>query len=278
MPCRDSREAPIMARPRRLGGLKRISAILIASFLLGTNVHAMTAQEILEQVDKQSFSNNFRVSLTLKAFKGNKIISSHTLWLMIAKARHGNVNYFLDFQEPKESNGLRFLFLEPAGQEPTAYMYLPATGKTMALAVDDPAADVGGTGLTTEDLQAFFSKAQPEKTVREEPEDGRECYVIKIPIPQSKGERLLWVSKNSFLVLKDQQLDAQGNILRSYNVTKFFKTLLGKEFPWEEEITVPAKGVRITVRQDSAVFGIEIPDEVTDPEKFGTFRWKGWTH
>ena len=234
----------------------------------------MTAQEILEQVNKQSFGDNFRVALTLKAFKGHKLISSHALWLIV-KAQQGKVSHLLDFQEPEESKGLRLLFLEQAGQEPTTYMYFPATGKTMALTVDDPAVDVGSTGLTTEDFHAFFSKAQPEKTVpREETLDGRECYVIKIPSPQSKGERLLWVSKDSFLVVKDQQLDGQGNILRTIVVTKIFKTLQGKEYPWEEEITIPGKGIRITVRQESAVFGIEIPDEVTDPEKFGTFRWK----
>ena len=75
-------------------------------------------------------------------------------------------------------------------------------------------------------------------------------------------------------MVKDQQLDGQGNILRTFVVTKFFKTLLGKEYPWEEEITIPGKGIRIAVRQESAVFGIEVPDEVTDPEKFGTFQWK----
>ena len=44
-------------------------------------------------------------------------------------------------------------------------MYFPATSQTMALTVDDPAVDVGGTGLTTKDFQAFFSKAQPEKII-----------------------------------------------------------------------------------------------------------------
>ena len=52
-------------------------------------------------------------------------------------------------------------------------MHLPATGKTMALAVDEPAVDVGGTGLTTKDFQAFFSKAQPEKIATKRRTAGR---------------------------------------------------------------------------------------------------------
>ena len=168
-PERYFRQAPIMACLPPLCWLKWISSILMTFCLAGLagNVYAITAPEILEQVTKQSLNNNIRVVLTIKAFKGQKVISSHALWLIV-RVEEGNLSYFLDFYEPKESKGLRFLFLEQAGQEPATYMYLPATGKTMALALDDPAFDVGSTGLTTEDFQAFFSKSQPEETVREE--------------------------------------------------------------------------------------------------------------
>ena len=59
-----------------------------------------------------------------------------------------------------------------------------------------------------------------------------------------------------------------------FRVVEFFKTDKGKEFPREEEITIPDKGIRIQLRQDNAVFGMALPDEVTDPAKFGTFAWK----
>ncbi len=266
----------LVARLRRLGELKWISPILITLFLcvLPMDIHAMTAQEILEQVTKQSFSDNFRVAVTVKAFIGRTLISNHALWLIV-KVDQGKSSFFLDSDEPKKFSGLRFLFLEEAEQERSAYMYLPATGKTMPLAVD-ASVGVGGTRLTTEDLQAFIGKREAGETLlREEPLGGRECYVIRIPIPETKGEHLLWVSKDGFLVVKKQQLDEKGKVLRTFTVTEFFKTEQGKEFPREEEITFPGTGIRITVRQDNAVFGIEIPDEVTDPEKFGTFQWKG---
>ncbi len=279
MNCRErcSRQGPIVAYLTRMDGVTWFAPFLMTLFVsvLPMDVHAMTAQEILQQVTKQNFNDNFRVAVTVKAFKGNKLISNHSLWL-IAKVNQGKSGFFVDFDEPKESKGLRFLFLEQAGQERAAYMYLPATGKTMPLAVDDPSVDVGGTGLTTEDLQGFIGKTEAGATVlKEETLGGRECYVIRIPIPETKGERLLWVSRDGFLVMKNQQLDEKGRVLRTFMVTEFFKTEQGKEFPKEEEIMVPAKGIRITVRQENAVFGIEIPDGVTDPEKFGTFQWKG---
>ncbi len=258
-------------------GLKWPLIVLIFCFLcaLPASIHAMTAKEILDQVAKQNFNENFRISLIIKTFKGNKAISNHVLWLT-SKVQQGKSSFFVDFEEPKESKGLRFLFLQEPGKESSAFMYLPATGKTIPLAVDDPSVDVGGTGLTTEDLQGFIQQSSSqEELVREEKLQGRDCYVIRIPIPENKGERLLWISKDGFLVLKNQQLDAQGKPVRTFTVTQFFKTEQGKEFPRQEEVVVPSKGIRINVKQEFAVFGIEVPEEMMDPEKFGTYQWKG---
>ncbi len=266
--------------PNNLAPCYRLNWLLTAVIfcflcVLPANIHAMTAKEILDEVSKQNFNENFRMSLIIKTSKGNKIISNHVLWLT-ARVQEGKSSFFVDFEEPRESKGLRFLFLQEPGKEASAFMYLPATDKTIPLAVDDPSVDVGGTGLTTEDLQGFIQQtSSQEELLREEKFDGRDCYVIRIPIPENKGERLLWISKDGFLVLKNQQLDAQGKVVRTFTVTKLYKTEQGKDFPRQEEVTVPSKGIRINVKQEFAVFGIEVPEEVMDPEKFGTYQWKG---
>jgi hypothetical protein len=55
---------------------------------------------------------------------------------------------------------------------------------------------------------------------------------------------------------------------------EFFRTEQGREFPREEEIAIPTKGIRIRVRQENALFGIPIPNEVMDPGTFGEYQWK----
>ena len=89
-----------------------------------------------------------------------------------------------------------------------------------------------------------------------------------------KGERLAWVSKQDFTIVKSQEMDFSKKINRTYRVVEFFKTEDGREFPREEEITIPKKNVRILVRQENAVFGVELADAFFDPQKFGTFKWK----
>ncbi len=255
---------------------KRYLLVVIGLVLLcfPLMLHAMTAHEILEQVIKQNFGDTFRVVLTVKTQKGKKVLSDHVLWL-IGKTDQNTSTFFLDFEEPKDSKGLRFLFEVEPGKDPKAFMYLPAAGKTLPLAVDDPSVDIGATGLTMEDIQGFVPKGEGKETIlREEKLDGRDCYVISISLPDGQGERLVWVSKNDFLIIKSQNMDPQGKLKRMFRVVKFFKTEKGKEFPREEEITIPDKGIRIQLRQENAVFGIALPEEITDPAKFGTFAWK----
>jgi hypothetical protein len=246
-----------------------VQVMLVSGFAL-----AMTAEEILDKVAKNNFGEDFRLTLSVKTFKAKKQISSHSLWLMGRIGEKQNT-FFLDFEEPADSKGLRFLLQAPLDGEPKAFMFLPSTGKTLPLAVDDPSVDVGGTGLTMDDVQGFAPKpGEKSELIKEDKLSDRDCYVIRISRPAEKIERMLWISKKDFMVIKSEDVDSQGKIARSMKVVEFFKASNGREFPREEEILIPAKDMRILVRQENAVFGVEVPDELMDPGKFGAFSWK----
>jgi len=255
---------------------KGIVTCFAALVFLPSGVFALTAQEILDKVGKESLGESFRLTLSTKTMKGSKTVSSHRLWLM-SKLGKDTGAFFLDFEEPEESKGLRLLLKVTLGKEPKAFMYLPATGKTLPLAIDDPSVDIGGTGLMTEDIQGFMpSGDEKSEIVKEEKIDGRECYLIRVSRPGEKDQRLIWVTKKNFVVLRSETVNPEGKVTRALRVIEFFQTDDGKEFPREEEITIPGKDTRIILRQEQAVFGVEIPEEVLDPATFGTFKWKGF--
>ncbi len=255
-------------------------SILFGLFCLGIFVfgpihsaQAVTAQEILNKGLEQNFGESFRVALDLSTQKAKNKVVKHSFWFM-AKRGKDKAAYLVDFEQPEDSKGLRFLFIVPKGQKPQAYMYLPASKKTVPLALDDATADLGGTGLNMEDLRAFIPQGTKEAVITKEAKlDGRDCYVIKMPL-EGKGERYLWLTKDGLLGIKSQQVGADGKFAREFRVVEFFKTDQGKEFPREEEITIPEKKIKMRLRQENAVFGVEIPDELLDPNTFGTFRWK----
>ncbi len=243
-------------------------------FLAALPAFSMTAAEILEEVAKKNFSEDFRLILTVKTMKAKKPTSEHSLWIM-GKMKPDMAMLFIDFEEPPDTKGLRFLVEVPRGEQPKAYMYLPATGNVLPLAADDPSVDLGGTGLTMEDMQGFVPERSERLTLMPDQKlDGQECYVIKVARPEEKAHRLIWVSKKDFIVVKSQSVDAKDKVTRVFKVTELFQTREGKLYPREEEIVMPGKDLRIVVRQEHASFGVELPDELFNPETFGAFQWR----
>jgi len=241
---------------------------------LPASLWALTAQEIMDEAAKQGLGENFRAVLSIQTEKGHKSVSKQSLWLM-GQMENKVVTFFLDFVEPEESKGLRFLLIVPIGKESKSFMYMPATQRTLPLAGDDPTVDLGGTGLTMEDVQVFVPRGGEKMELSGEEKIGeRECYVVKVTLPEGQGERTMWVTKKGFLVVKSEMKDSKGKLKRSLKVTEFFKTAKGNEFPRKEEISIPERGVRIILNQEHAVFGITIPDELMDPKTFGTFKWQ----
>lgn len=250
-----------------------ILGFLCSLALVPPEANALTAREILQQVLKQNFTDTFRVAVSIKTFHNKKEVSAHDLWF-VSSTKDDTTRIFVDFAAPPESKGLRFLFMVRPRQLPEAFMYAPSAQKTLPLALDDQGAEIGSTGLTMEDIQAFApQEGQEETLVKEEPVDGRQCYLIRITSPQRPGARLVWVGKDFPAIVKSQELDANGKVTRAFRVVEFFKDEQGREYPRLEEITVPTKNVRIEVRQEHAVFGIQIPQEILDPKTFGTFQW-----
>lgn len=232
-----------------------------------------TVKEILKKVAEQGFKDSFRAVLTIKTTKGKKTVSDQTIWV-IGKVKNENADFFFDFEEPEESRGLRFLLQIRDKSDPKAFMFLPSTGKILPLATEDPSTDIGGTGLNMDDIMGFVPKVgESEKLLKDETVDGQECWVIQITRPDQKS-RILWVRKKDYTIVKSQETDPQGKVKRNFRVVEFFKTAEGKDYPREEEITVPDKNIRIVVRQENAVFGIDIPDELLDSTRFGQHKWR----
>ena len=249
---------------------------LVASvcFCFPSDLMAMTAPEILDEVVKQSFGAKFRVIAKVKTLKRKKTVSKHSIWLM-GEGSPEETRFFVEFDAPPESKGLRFLFVAKREEQPQAFMFVSATGKTLPLAADDPSTDIAGTGLTMGDfIAAIAQPGQKETLVKEEKAGGRDCYVIRITAPNLEGKRLMWVSKDHFHVIKSRHVGTDGKVKRDFRVKEFYKTKKGREYPREEEITVPGKRLRIIVRQSHAVFGADIPEELMKPATFGKYSWR----
>ncbi len=256
--------------------LNRCSPIILAVALLvcfPADPFALTADDILKKVLEQNWADGFRMSLHVETAKGSKKILKHALWLM-GKANEEQGEFFVEFEAPEESKGIRYLFRLEAEQGAKAHMYLPATGKVLPVASDDADTEIGGTGLTVSDIQSLAPRGGQTSTIlREEKVDGRDCYVVQTTPKGGNAPAVLWILKQEFQVLKSELLGKDGKPKRLFHVVEFFTTDKGKTFPREETVTIPAKQVRIKIRQENAVFGIDVPRELLDAKTFGQFKW-----
>ncbi len=245
----------------------------LAVLLIPTGLLAGTAREILERVANQSFGEAFRGVLSTTIFKETKAVSTHVMWVM-GRSGPEMTSIFIAFEEPEERKGLRYLFQVQRDKELNGFMYDPAAQKTVRIGQDDASADLGGSGLRLDDIQGFVPKrGEVEAVVRHEKVENRQCAVIFISRPEEKAGRLVWIEGKNNVVVKMQTLNAQGKIIREMNVTKFFRNESGQEFPREEEITVPEEKIRVRVRQEHGLFGVEIPSEAMDAKQFGNYKW-----
>lgn len=235
---------------------------------------AATAEDILSKAEAKVEPDSMRASIAVETIQGDKTVSEHYLWLL-AKFDKETGAIVADFTEPEESKDLRFLFLVKAKGPAEAYMHLPSSGKTIPVDADDPEADIGGTGLTMGDFQPFIRREGDVRTVVGEKDlDGKPCHVIEISRPDTKDKRVIWIDKEGNDLVQLTQLDSEGRPERILRVTEFFDTQDGRRLPRQEEISLPKKGIKIKVRQENAVFGVEFPEGFFDPEKFGTLKWR----
>lgn len=234
----------------------------------------MTGDRLLKKVAEKALSESFRIVLDIRTRERGKVSTEHGMWLM-GRTQDGQTSLFLDFEAPEESAGMRFLFKLKPDVAPDAYMHLPAANRTVPLDAADPQAEIGSTGLTMGDVRALVPKRGEEgKIVGEETVDGMKCYVVEISPNEGKGRQKLWIAKDDLVIVKGEQKNEKGKTQRSFKVVEFFTTESGRKFPRKEIIKVPPKKMVITVTQVHALFSVELPDEIFDPETFGTYKWR----
>jgi hypothetical protein len=250
--------------------------LLAGSLCLAPVADALTAREILKESAKNNLFDSFRMGVNVKTFKGDKLLSKHYMWIM-GLATPEKTSVLVEFEEPKQAKGIRFLFLYPSqgsnSQDRKGFMYVPATGVTVGLG--GKSSDLGGTGLKMEDFgEVIDSDEATAKILKEEKLGERDCYVIRVKPSNGNPELICWISKKKFLLVKSQQLGRNGKVVREVRALKFFITSTGKEWPRKEEVLVPKKRMRIIAEKVAGVHGIQIPSQLMDQKTFGAYQWR----
>ena len=126
--------------------------------------------------------------------------------------------YFIYFHAPGEVRGMTFMVWKYPERNDDRWIYVPAVDLIRRIAADDSRSSFVGSDFTYEDISGRDVAADRHVFLRREPLGDRECDLVEsVPVVATDHiRRLSWIATDSFLPLKEEYYDAQGDVFRVF--------------------------------------------------------------
>jgi hypothetical protein len=130
----------------------------------------------------------------------------------------GEQKYFIYFHEPGDVRRLTFMIWKYPEREDDRWIYIPAVDLIRRIAAEDKYSSFVGSDFSYEDVSGRDPSEDDHNILGDEMVDGRNAFVIEsIPrTPASFTRRVSWIDKESFLPLKSEYYDVQGQLQRVF--------------------------------------------------------------
>ncbi|MFZ4404024.1 MAG: outer membrane lipoprotein-sorting protein [Pseudobdellovibrionaceae bacterium] len=208
--------------------------------LTAAKAEALTAEEIMKK--------NFVVS------KVNDSVSDSTFRLINASGQErvrqttGQTKLIagttdnrrlVTFLTPSDVKGTKTLLIERTGKDDDIWIYLPALKKVRRLVANNKKDSFVGTDFSYGDVIGQRVEDWNHKLVKEEKIEGKDTWVIE-SLPKNKevtensgySKRIGWVDKESFVVVKGESYDQNGQLLKKISA-KDIQKVDAKNNKWQ---------------------------------------------
>ncbi len=203
--------------------MKYVVAVL-ALLALGSAppARAQSADEIVrrsrDRIDAETVS--MRARMTITARDGG---TTERLVDQYSKDSGQGTRTVIIFQKPASVAGTRFLTVENPGRDDDRWIYLPALGKVRRIAASEGSGSFVGTDFSYDDISSADRDVEEDAHVllREEPIDGRPCWVIE-STPRDSGyqysKMVSWIEKATSIALRIEMFDKKGALAKTLEV------------------------------------------------------------
>jgi outer membrane lipoprotein-sorting protein len=160
--------------------------------------------ELLEADDDYSM-----ITMVLINSSGNQ---KTRMFKMYSKQAQGGRNSFIEFVEPADVKGTKFLTIARKNGDDEQRLYLPALGKVRKIASSKKDGKFMGSDLFYYDMEDRDYDEFTYHYVGEEVFRGMNCYVIE-SFPKDSGapysKMVMWVNKDNYFVYKRECYDSK---------------------------------------------------------------------
>lgn len=229
----------------------------LAFSVLSSPAFAITADEVLAQVDKSMTYDTRETYVQMTVTKGDRV----KVYKMHSYGK-GQDTAAIEFLEPARDKGTKMF--RTADE---LWMYMPSVERTQKISGHMLRQGLMGSDMSYEDMmqasawrEMYTGVVEGEETV-----DGRACYKLKLTAKSSDVSypvRLVWVDKASFVPLKQELYALSGTLLKTWtmgNVT----TIEGRQYPMtmvvEDKLLA---GSRTEIKFESMDFSVTLEEEI----------------
>lgn len=204
------------AKARGMGRLVPWTLVLLLAVtaVAGAN-SALTADEILDEVEGTAFVGSGRATIELVTINARGQERSHRLAFYRQETPHG-ANQLLEYLTPADVAGTKFLTIDEE-DETLMWLYLPALGRERRIAGSAAQDNFMGTDFTFEEIGSIgtFSKDYAAERLPDETYEGRDVYVLQL-VPTGADSKYsavkLWVWHEHFVPLRIEFYNRQGGL------------------------------------------------------------------
>lgn len=197
--------------------LKLLPVVLVLILAFNGLTFAMTAKEIMDQVDEHQYSKRIRMEAEMIIVKGNRKMTKNLITV-------GNEESALTrFTNPRD-RGTKFL-----KKDDQLWMFFPNAEDIVKISGHMLEQGMMGSDFSYQDAMETekLSELYQFSVIREEEYNGRPCYVIegikKEGADASYYKRVSWVDKERFALLKEELYARSGRLLKVMTTKKVEK-------------------------------------------------------
>jgi hypothetical protein len=234
---------------------------------------ALSAEQIVERSHQAYYyaGDDMKARVTMELIGAGGDTRSRIMTMLRRNdAARRNQKYFVYFHEPGDVRGMTFMVWKNVERNDDRWIFVPAVDLIRRIAADDSRSSFVGSDFTYEDVSGREVAADSHTISREEELEGRPCFVVEsTPLdPAEYTRRVSWIDTTSFLPLKEEYYDVQGELYRVFTAAGIEEIAIGEgpgatSYPtaMHRTMTNVKTGHRTDVTFNEITYNIGLSDE-----------------
>ena len=195
----------------------KITKLILISILF-QSLFALSGVELASLVDNRDFPKDMKSTMSMVLTnKNGKVRTSE----IRSYSMDGNKKQILWFLAPADDKGVAYLKIEHKDKNDDIKLWLPSFKKIRRISSRKKSESFMGSDMSYEDMTSRNLNEYNYSITGSELINNNDCYILEsIPngIKSEYSKHISWVTKDTYLPLKEESFDKNGALLKSKSI------------------------------------------------------------